>query len=234
MATSPQPRTSPLTKSQWRAIFITVLKSNDFRPFHDPLITALLADEDTLTHAAEFVRLYVTGAWVPWNQERKVRGKEMKRDLKEALRGLEAWVRVCERVKNQLEDLQVDQQNPVHIQSQNDLEIARTLPAKAQKMLAATPAAYNVRPLGIAGDLQTLDALDWLLRIRLGKSSPESLFTLLDCGYWVEGQKGQRNLKDPVSDLSNKLRGFRANNPLSRKTEDFIRSIPVKKSKPKK
>jgi hypothetical protein len=227
MSESSQPHGPPLTPEEWEAKFIRTLKSRDFKPYHDTLIIQLLADSDTLNRVARFVHWYVSDCWEKWIHNRAKRGEGVNNLLKKAVAGQEVTIQVFEEFIAGLDDAQIagaDCLDPLP----RYLDMSRQLLAKVAGMLANVSRAYNSKPLGYKGDLQTLDALDWLLQVRLGKSTSETLFTLIDCGNWVEGQKKQRMLKDPVADLRKRLRDFRANNPLAQRTEAFVRSIPRK------
>ena len=230
MPTSPQSRPSPLTPEQWEAEFIRTLKSPDFQLFHDPLVLQLLADADTLSHAAKFVRWYVCDSWEKWRYNRAERGEAVKNLLRKAVAGQKVTIRVFTELIAGLDVAQipgVDSLDPLS----GYLEMSRQLLAKLENMSASASAAYSSKPLGYKGDLQTLDALDWLLQIRLGKSAPETLSTLLECGSWVAGgkpKKAEKRPQDPVGNLRKRLHNFRANNPLAQRTEAFIRSIPRK------
>ena len=107
--------------------------------------------------------------------------------------------------------------------------MARELKARMEFIENHVPAAFNVKPLGFAGDLQTLYSLVCFLRHRLGAFSYDTLATLLDCGRILEGQ--DREVEDGQN-FKKRLDVFCRNKPeLAKQTEIAACNIPRKPQK---
>jgi hypothetical protein len=128
---------------------------------------------------------------------------------------------------------------PIQINTRQYLQNARELLAQLEYMRDHAPAAFSIKSLGygISGtgairpsDLQTLYSLHCFLRYRLGECSFDTLATLLDCGFTMEGI--DKEVYDGKN-LKNRLDGFRQNKRLAEQTEAAARSIPQVKPRNK-
>ncbi len=225
MAASPHP--FPLTPEQWEQELIRVLET-DVQAHDDPMVSQLLTDPDTLHHAADHVRRYVTDFWKRVNEDRGLYGGEMRQNLESAIAGQKTTIKVVEEVIARLDEAEFNQQAPIQINSHKYLVMARELCAQLEYMRDHAAAAFNPKSMRDKGDLQTLYSLDCFLRHRLGSFSYDTLATLLDCGRTVECQIKQQVVEDGKN-LKNRLDNFRKNKPwLAEQTEAAARSIPRK------
>jgi len=228
VAASSQPKPSPLTPREWEVEFRKAINA-DLNIHDDPHIPQLLSSsDDTFSYTADQVRRYVTDYWKETNEDRSLYGAELRQKLPSAMAGQKTTISLFETVIARLDKADFDLQAQSNIRRY--LQMAHALLAQLQYMDAQAPAAFNTKSLGYAGDLQTLYSLHCFLLHRLGACSYDTLATLLDCGFTVEGI--DKEVYDGKN-LKNRLDGFRQNKPdLAQKTEAFARSIP--RGKPRK
>jgi hypothetical protein len=219
------PKLKPLTSPQWQARFQAALAA-DLQTHGDLLIQNLCsATDNTMAQVADHIRRYVTDFWKGPNEDRSLRGAEMRRLLPSAIAGQKTTIKIFEKAVALVESAGLDPQEPARINAYAGLEKAQGLLLQLETMSAAVPATSNVKSLGYAGDLQTLHSLDYLLRYRLGKSSFDTLATLIDCGHEVEGHA--REAFGSGENLKKRLAGFREKHAqLAEQTEARIRKIP--------
>jgi len=239
VATSPQPQPSPLTPAEWEVEFRRAI-SADFQTHDDPAIAQLLLDSDnTFEHTAVHVRRFVTDFWKEINEDRSLYGAELRGKLPSAIAGQKTTISVLEMEGTQLDESGFDRQVPIQINTRQYLQNARELLAQLEYMRDHAPAAFSIKSLGygISGtgairpsDLQTLYSLHCFLRYRLGECSFDTLATLLDCGFTLEGI--DKEVYDGKN-LKNRLDGFRQNKWLAEQTEAAARSIPQVKPRNK-
>jgi hypothetical protein len=222
MSSLPQSHPSPLRAEQWQAEFIQAIH-NDLQTHDDPLIPRLLADQDTLNNVADHVRRYVTDFWTETNQDRSLLGAEIRQKLPSAIAGQKSAIKIFEILTTRYRDLDMSALNTDPRQS---LEMSRALLGQLELIQNRVSDAFNVKPMGYKGDLQTLYSLYCFLRHRLGSFSYDTLASLLDCGRTVEGQ--DKEVEDGMN-LKKRLDGFRNNHPpMAEQTEIAARSLPRK------
>ncbi len=224
MATSPQREPFRLTPKEWELKFRKAI-AEDFETHEDPLIARLLADSDnTFEFVAAHVCRYVTEFWKEINESRRLYGADLRRDLVAAIQGQKRTIKLYEGQLARLNAAEVGEQSPILINCLGGLQMARVQLAQLEYMRERASKSFIIKSLGYAGDLQTLYSLYCLLRSRLGECSYETLATLIDCGYFVEGI--EKEVNDPKN-LENRLDGFRQNHPyLAEQTEAAASSIP--------
>jgi hypothetical protein len=223
MSASPLSHLPPLTSEQWEDAFVTEIKK-DFQTHDDLLISQLLDSQDnTLPLVADHVRRYVTNFWTETNEDRSLFGAEMRQKLPSAIAGQKTTIGILEALIARFRRLNLSSPD---VNPQYSLQVAQTLLAQLEFMQNRAPDAFNVKPMGTAGDLQTLYSLACLLNHRLGKIDYDTLATLLDCGRMVEGQ--DKEVEDGKN-LKNRLDSFRENKPeFAKDTEASVRSLPRK------
>jgi hypothetical protein len=219
----PESFAAPLSSAQWEAEFVRVIRE-DFETHDDPLISQLLDIEDnTLPLVAEHVRRYVTDFWKETNEDRSLLGAEIRRNLPSAIAGQKTSIRIFELLIARYRDLDT---STLTLNPSQSLEMVRAVLEQLELIQKRAPDAFNTKPMGYAGDLQTLCSLACLLDFRLGKLDYDTLATLLDCGRRVEGQ--DQEVEDGQN-LRKRLELFRTNKTqLVLETEAYARSLPRK------
>jgi hypothetical protein len=185
------------------------------------------------------LRVVVTDFWKEINEDRSLYGAELRGKLPSAIAGQKTTISVLEMESTRLDESGFDRQVPVQISTRQYLQNARELLAHLEYMRDRAPAAFSIKSLGYAfsgtvalrpSDLQTLYSLYCFLRYRLGECSYDTVATLLDCGFAVEGI--DKSVYDGKN-LKNRLDSFRQNKRLAEQTEAAARSIPHDKPRNK-
>lgn len=224
---------APLTPEQWAAEFRKTLMA-DLRIKSDPDVLRLLSSTDgTFNTVVDSVRRFCQDFWAEANSDRAIFGAELRQDLPSAIAEQTATIKILEKSIARLDAAGFGLSAPIQVNTRKYLLMARLLLAHLDYMNQAAPAAFSVKSLGysttgvgssIASDLQTLYWIHRFLIHRLGKFPYNSLATLLDCGFVVEGI--DKEVYDGKN-LKNRLDKFQKNNPhLAEQTEADVRSIP--------
>lgn len=219
-----QPKTKPLTAPQWEAKFRAAIDA-DYETHDDPIIKTLCAAcDNTMLHVADHVRRYVCDYWRAANEDRRLRGAEMRKVLATAIAGQLTTIKALEAALAQIDKAELGAHEPDRINAQSGLQMARELLTRLEAMQERAPDAFNTKSPGDAGDLQTLLSLDCFLRYRLGESSFDTIATLIDCGYAAEGLA--RDAFGSGENLKKRLETFRENHAqLAQHTEAAVQLI---------
>ena len=150
-------------------------------------------------------------------------GAEFRQKLLSAIAGQKTTISIFKALIARYQELDLSSPD---INPQYSLQVAQALLAQLKFMRDRAPDAFNVKPMGYKGDLQTLYSLACLLAHRLGKLDYDTLATLLDCGRAVEGQNEEEEFEDGQN-LRKRLDAWRKHYPqLAEQTEALVRSLP--------